>query len=170
MFLYEFSKMGETEAQFLIAVQAISTMVNFYLGEKINDFVEVVSEEDEEEDAVPVSNEKYKPASLEKMITLIASLTEKSRGPDNRLELTQADLNAIAGGGKAFPFIYQQTRDAINLNQTRNLIFALCQYNDHRADAIVHMIFTNIAKHSEVINNCIFNLLLIFVFSLASLF
>lgn len=31
--------MGEIEAQFLIAIQAISTMVNFYLGHKATDFV-----------------------------------------------------------------------------------------------------------------------------------
>lgn len=39
VFLYEFSKMGEVESQFLISVQAISKMVNFYLGHKSNDFV-----------------------------------------------------------------------------------------------------------------------------------
>ncbi|KAL0270091.1 UNVERIFIED_CONTAM: hypothetical protein PYX00_007611 [Menopon gallinae] len=149
VFLYEFSKMGEIEAQFLIAIQAISTMVNFYLGHKATDFVEVLSEEEEEEDAVPPPTDKYKPASLEKMITLIATLAEKSRGPDNRLELTEMDMNAVAGG-KWFPFIYQQTKDAINLNQTRNLIFALCQYNDRLAQMIVTMIFQTIARHTEI--------------------
>lgn len=111
--------------------------------------VEVLSEEEEEEDAVPPPTDKYKPASLEKMITLIATLAEKSRGPDNRLELTEMDMNAVAGG-KWFPFIYQQTKDAINLNQTRNLIFALCQYNDRLAQMIVTMIFQTIARHTEV--------------------
>lgn len=37
--LYEFSKMGEDESQFLISIHAISTMVNFYLGQKSVDYV-----------------------------------------------------------------------------------------------------------------------------------
>lgn len=109
----------------------------------------MLSEEEEEEDALPPPSEKYKPGSLEKMITLVATLVEKSRGPDKRLELTQMDMNAVAGG-KWFPFIYQQTKDAINLNQTRNLIFALCQYNERLAQMIVTMTFQTIARHTEV--------------------
>lgn len=38
-FLYEFSKMGEEESKFLLAVGAINTMVHFYLGHKAHDFV-----------------------------------------------------------------------------------------------------------------------------------
>jgi ubiquitin carboxyl-terminal hydrolase 34 len=38
-FLNEFSKMGEEESQFLISVNAISSMVNFYLGQKAQDCV-----------------------------------------------------------------------------------------------------------------------------------
>lgn len=38
-FLYEFSKMGEEEAKFLLAIGAINTMVHFYLGHKAHDFV-----------------------------------------------------------------------------------------------------------------------------------
>lgn len=38
-FLYEFSKMGDEEAKFLLAVGAINSMVHFYLGQKANDFV-----------------------------------------------------------------------------------------------------------------------------------
>jgi hypothetical protein len=60
--------------------------------------VEVVSEEEEEEDVIPLPTDKYKPASLEKMITLVASLVEKSRGPDHLLQLSTEDFNAIAGG------------------------------------------------------------------------
>ena len=37
--LNEFSKMGEEESQFLISVHAISSMVNFYLGQKAQDYV-----------------------------------------------------------------------------------------------------------------------------------
>nr|XP_012145219.1 PREDICTED: ubiquitin carboxyl-terminal hydrolase 34 isoform X2 [Megachile rotundata] len=96
-FLYEFSKMGEEETLFLIRVQAISTMVNFYLGHKTHEFVDAVSEEEEEEEIVAVPTEKLRPASLDKMITLIATLVERSRGPDHRLALSPADLSAVAG-------------------------------------------------------------------------
>ncbi|KAK2584981.1 hypothetical protein KPH14_008512 [Odynerus spinipes] len=148
-FLYEFSKMGEEETLFLIRVQAISTMVNFYLGHKTHEFVDAVSEEEEEEEIVAVPTEKLRPASLDKMITLIATLVERSRGPDHRLTLSPADVSAVAGG-KGFPFLYQQTRDVINLNQTRNLIQSLCRWNDRLAIHIVTMIFQAITKHTDV--------------------
>ncbi|KAG7202552.1 hypothetical protein KM043_009748 [Ampulex compressa] len=148
-FLYEFSKMGEEETLFLIRVQAISTMVNFYLGYKTHEFADAVSEEEEEEEIVAVPTEKLRPASLDKMITLIATLVERSRGPDHRLALSPADLSAVAGG-KGFPFLYQQTRDVINLNQTRNLIQSLCRWNDRLAIHIVTMIFQAITKHTDV--------------------
>lgn len=35
-FLYEFSKMGEEESKYLLAVGAIHTMVHFYLGKSTN--------------------------------------------------------------------------------------------------------------------------------------
>lgn len=60
--------------------------------------VEVVSEEEEEEEVVPLPTDKYKPASLDKMITLIAMLVEKSRGPDHNLRLSHVDYSAVAGG------------------------------------------------------------------------
>ncbi|XP_012254828.2 ubiquitin carboxyl-terminal hydrolase 34 [Athalia rosae] len=148
-FLYEFSKMGEEETLFLIQVQAISTMVNFYLGHKTHEFVDTVSEEEEEEEVVAVPTDKLRPASLDKMITLIAALVERSRGSDHRLTLSPADLNAVAGG-KGFPFLYQQIRDVINLNQTRNLIQSLCRWNDRLAVHIVTMIFQAITKHTDV--------------------
>lgn len=148
-FLYEFSKMGEEETVFLIRVQAISTMVNFYLGHKTHEFVDAVSEEEEEEEIVTVPTEKLRPASLDKMITLIATLVERSRGPDHRLALSPSDLSAVAGG-KGFPFLYQQTRDVINLNQTRNLIQSLCRWNDRLAIHVVTMIFQAIMKHTDV--------------------
>ncbi|KAL0117751.1 hypothetical protein PUN28_008863 [Cardiocondyla obscurior] len=148
-FLYEFSKMGDDEAVFLIRVQAITTMVNFYLGYKTHEFVDAVSEEEEEEEIVTVPSEKLRPASLDKMITLIAYLVERSRGQDHRLALSPSDLSAVAGG-KGFPFLYQQTRDVINLTQTRNLIHSLCRWNDRLAIHIVTMIFQAIMKHTDV--------------------
>nr|CAD7454071.1 unnamed protein product [Timema tahoe] len=148
-FLNEFSKMGEEESQFLISVHAISSMVNFYLGQKAQDYVEVVSEDEDEEDVIPLPTDKYKPASLDKMVTLVASLVERSRGPDHLLQLSTPDYNAVAGG-KAFPFLYQQIKDCINLHQTRNLIYALCRWNERLAVHIVGMIFQAITKHTEV--------------------
>lgn len=60
--------------------------------------MEVVSEEEEEEEVVPLPTDKYKPASLDKMITLVALLVEKSRGQDHNLRLTSTDYSVVAGG------------------------------------------------------------------------
>lgn len=59
--------------------------------------MEVVSEEEEDEEVVPLPTDKYKPQSLDKMITLVALLVEKSRGPDHSLRLSSVDYNVIAG-------------------------------------------------------------------------
>ncbi|GFW68785.1 ubiquitin carboxyl-terminal hydrolase 34 [Trichonephila clavipes] len=149
-FLLEFAKMGEEECQFLLSIEAISTIVNFYLGQKASDYVEILSDEEEDEDDEVVSavDDKYKPASLEKMISLIALLVEKSRD-EERLQLSHNDYNAVAGG-KGFPFLYQQIRDGINLRQTCNLIFSLCRWNDALAVMIINMVFTAITKQHEL--------------------
>jgi len=57
-----------------------------------------VSEEEEEDEIVALPTDKYKPTSLEKMVTLVATLVEKSRGEDQRLQISQIDLSAITGG------------------------------------------------------------------------
>lgn len=57
-----------------------------------------VSEGEEEDEMVAIPPEKYKPASLDKMITLIASLVEKSRDSSMQLQLSERDYNAVAGG------------------------------------------------------------------------
>ncbi|UYV82776.1 USP34, partial [Cordylochernes scorpioides] len=149
-FLLEFSKMGEEESQFMLSIETISTLVNFYLKQKSSDCVEVVSDEEEEEEdeVAPTVDDRSKPASLEKMITLIAVLVEKSRTADQRLHLSHQDFNLIAGG-KGFPFLQQQIRDSINLRQTGNLIFSVCRWNEHLAVHIINMIFLSIAKQSE---------------------
>ncbi|XP_062912032.1 ubiquitin carboxyl-terminal hydrolase 34 isoform X4 [Mobula hypostoma] len=154
-FLFEFAKMGEEESQFLLSLQAISTMVHFYMGTKgpENQFpqpqVEVLSEEEgeeeeEEEDILSLTEEKYRPAALEKMIALIALLVEQSRS-ERHLTLSQNDMAALTGG-KGFPFLFQHIRDGINIRQTCNLIFSLCRYNNRLAEHIVSMLFTSIAK------------------------
>lgn len=69
-----------------------------------------VSEGEDEEEIVTLSADKYKPASLDKMITLVASLVEKSRDAESRLRLSFKDYNAVAGG-KVFPVhILKQTK------------------------------------------------------------
>ncbi|XP_077867964.1 ubiquitin carboxyl-terminal hydrolase 34-like [Saccoglossus kowalevskii] len=147
--LYNFARMGKLESDFLLSIEAITIMANFYLGSKAPDYVEVVSdddpdEDDEEEDVVSLTEEKYRPASLEKMITLIAMLVESSR-VDRRLTLAQSDL-AVLTGGKSFPFLFQQIRDGINIRHTCNLIFSLCRHNQRLAEQIVRMIFLSIGK------------------------
>ena len=70
--------------------------------------MEIVSddEEDEEEEdvlsaaaaAASLPDDKYRAQSLEKMIALVAMLTEKSRGEDNQLSLSNKDFNVIVAG------------------------------------------------------------------------
>lgn len=55
-------------------------------------------DEDEEDDVVAVNEDKYRPQSLEKMISLVAMLVEKSRSEDNRIDLAEKDLAALIGG------------------------------------------------------------------------
>ncbi|GAB6022101.1 hypothetical protein CHUAL_006244 [Chamberlinius hualienensis] len=149
-FLLEFAKMGPRECQFLLSLEAISTIVNFYLGHKSIDYVDPVSDDEDEEadDVMSLSEDKYKPASLEKMITLIATLVEKSRGDDHQLHLSSNDLNAVAGG-KGYPFLYQQLRDNINVRQTCNLVFSLSRWNETLAVCIVSMVFHGISQNPE---------------------
>ncbi|XP_018120315.1 ubiquitin carboxyl-terminal hydrolase 34 isoform X2 [Xenopus laevis] len=161
-FLYEFVKMGEEESQFLLSLQAISTMVHFYMGTKGPENVEVLSEEEEgeeeeEEDILSLAEEKYRPAALEKMIALIAFLVEQSRS-ERHLTLSQNDMAALTGG-KGFPFLFQHIRDGINIRQTCNLIFSLCRYNNRLAEHIASMLFTSIAKLTPEAANPFFKLL-----------
>ncbi|KAL3205409.1 hypothetical protein MRX96_011301 [Rhipicephalus microplus] len=179
-FLLEFAKMGEEECQFLLSIEAITTIVSFYLGHKL-DYVEMVSEEEDEEEeeegGAPVS--KSRPASLDKMVSLVLLLVEKSRAEDHRLQLSQSDYNSLTGGkggplgwfwrssrirsvkGRAsfpgqvpgrrggFPFLYHQIRDNICLRQTCNLILSLCRWNESLAPHIVNMIFSAVTKQPE---------------------
>lgn len=41
-FLLEFAKMGSRECQFLLSIEAISTINNFYLGHKAGDYVIII--------------------------------------------------------------------------------------------------------------------------------
>ena len=56
-------------------------------------------DEEEEEDVIPLPpDDRYRPQSLEKMITLVAKLVEKSRGADKQIHLSEKDLASILGG------------------------------------------------------------------------
>lgn len=114
------------------------------------------------------------------MIALVATLVERSRGPDLRLQLSPRDYNAIAGGkvnrdkhynllsrcnnshdiecnnhlklniSQGFPFLYQQIKDNINPHQTRHLIHALCRWDERLANQIITMLFTSVTRHIEL--------------------
>ncbi|XP_075983253.1 ubiquitinyl hydrolase 1 puf [Anticarsia gemmatalis] len=145
--LYEFSKMGEEEGKFMLRINAISSMVNFYLGQNTTT-TESPAEEAGGSGNAESGGDKLRPGALDKMVALVAGLVERSRDAAGHLALGEPDARALLHA-KGFPFIYQQTRDCLNLQQTRSLIFALCRWNEPLAQKIVNMIFQAIAKHSE---------------------
>ncbi|KAG1678108.1 Ubiquitin carboxyl-terminal hydrolase 34 [Nymphon striatum] len=153
-FLYEFAKMGDEEGQFLLSIDAISIMINFYLGQKNTEFL-FLMRMTKKMKVISVAEDKYKPASLDKMISLIAMLVEKSRGNDDHLHLSENDLEYHCTWSKGwknkigFPFLFQQIKDNINIRQTCNLIVSLCKFDDAMSLQIVNMIFTAITKHNE---------------------
>ena len=183
-FLFDFAKLGEEEAQFLLTTRTITIFVDFYLKaikqspDSVN--VDVVSDDEDEEDddimtLTPISESK-KLASLEKMIGLIANLVEKSRGDDNRIHMARDDVVALAGYGhgdgsgcgtstsgvSSSPFIstgggsrtsliflFNITKDNINMCQTCNLIFSLTRNNHVLAEQVAAMVFHGV-KQPEV--------------------
>ncbi|KAG7298078.1 hypothetical protein JYU34_018848 [Plutella xylostella] len=145
--LFEFSKMGEEEGKFMLKINAISSMVNFYLGQTTPS-AESPTEEAGCSGTTETSGDKLRPGALDKMVALVGGLVERSRDPSGQLTLHETDAKALLHA-KGFPFIYQQTRDCLNLQQTRSLIFALCRWNEPLAQKIVNMIFQAIAKHAE---------------------
>lgn len=147
--LYEFSRMGEEEALFLLRINVIRSVADFYLGHKAQDCIDTNSDNEDNSSDEALTVDKNRPASLDKMIALVASLVERSRGPDLRLHLSARDYNAIAGG-KGFPFLYQQIKDNINPHQTRHLIHALCRCDERLAGQIIAMLFTAVTKHTEL--------------------
>jgi len=168
-FLYEFAKMGEDECKFLLKVNTISIVVQLYLNhyKGAGECIEILSEDDDDDEdessstsifkayklahGLPQINlaEKYpKPASLDKMITLVAYLVEKSRKSNNQLGLDANDLEAVLGS-KSFLFVQRQIRDNINLRQSFNLICNLCRYNENTANSIVNMLLHSINRQPE---------------------
>jgi ubiquitin carboxyl-terminal hydrolase 34 len=165
--LHEFSRMGEEETKFLLHINVIKSVADFYLGHKNQDCgrissfssefklsfsisqIDSTSDNDENSSDEALSVEKSRPVSLDKMIALVATLVERSRGTDHTLSLATRDYNAIAGG-KGFPFLYQQIKDNINPNKTRLLIHTLCRYDERLASSIIAMLFNAVTKHTEV--------------------
>ncbi|XP_001998517.3 ubiquitin carboxyl-terminal hydrolase puf [Drosophila mojavensis] len=147
--LCEFSRMGDEEAMFLLRIGVLKSLVDFYLGHKQSDSIDISSDNEDNSSDEALSVEKMRPASLDKMIALCASLVERSRGADFRLRLSPKDFNAIAGG-KGFPFLYQQIKDGINPHQTKHLIHALCRWDDRLATQIINMLFASVTKHTEL--------------------
>ncbi|XP_060650890.1 LOW QUALITY PROTEIN: ubiquitin carboxyl-terminal hydrolase puf-like [Drosophila nasuta] len=147
--LCEFSRMGDEEAMFLLRIGVLKNLVDFYLGHKQTDSIDISSDNEDNSSDEALSVEKMRPASLDKMIALCASLVERSRGTDFRLRLSPKDFNAIAGG-KGFPFLYQQIKDGINPHQTKHLIHALCRWDDRLATQIISMLFASVTKHTEL--------------------
>ncbi|KAL4703265.1 hypothetical protein ACJJTC_009240 [Scirpophaga incertulas] len=151
--LYEFSKMGEEEGKFMLRVNAISSMVSFYLGQNSATAESPTEEASGSGSAtVETAGDKLRPGALDKMVALVGGLVERSRDAAGQLTLQESDAKALLNA-KGFPFIYQQTRDSLNLQQTRSLIFALCRWNEPIAQKIVNVIFQAIAKHSDVTAN-----------------
>ena len=128
--------------------------MDFYLkvikhGSDVN--VDVLSDDDEDDEddiiALTPMSETNKMASLEKMIWLIATLVEKSRGDDNRIHLSDEDFNALVGtGNKSLVFLYNITKDNINTCQTCNLIFSLTRNNQELAEQIANMVFHGVKQ------------------------
>ena len=61
-----------------------------------------MSDDEEEEEVITMTEDAYKPLSLEKMIALISLLVEKSRGDDNQLQISEKDYNSLIGGKVSF--------------------------------------------------------------------
>ncbi|ALC45917.1 CG5794 [Drosophila busckii] len=147
--LCEFSRMGDEEAMFLLRIGVLKSLVDFYLGHKSSDSIDISSDNEDNSSDEALSVDKIRPASLDKMIALCASLVERSRGADFRLRLSPKDFNAIAGG-KGFPFLYQQIKDGINSHQTKHLIHALCRWDERLATQIISMLFGSVTRHTEL--------------------
>lgn len=148
--LYEFNKMGEEEGKFLLRVHAISNMVNFYLGQTAPPVESPTEEAGGSNGTAESAGDKLRPGALDKMVALIAGLIERSRDETGQLTLDDVDSKALLHT-KGFPFIYQQTRDCLNLQQTRTLVYALSRWNEPLAQKIVNMLFQAIVRHPE---NC----------------
>jgi len=151
-FIFQFVSLGQEECIFMLNVDAISSIVQFYMGLKASEVADMTNDEDDdldidEEDILSIfPEERYNPSALEKMISTVSVLLEESRD-EGRLQLSESDYHALAlSGEKDFPFIFQITKDGINLKQTAHIIFSLCQHNSEMAERILQMLINAIQK------------------------
>ncbi|XP_040568738.2 ubiquitin carboxyl-terminal hydrolase 34 [Lepeophtheirus salmonis] len=152
-FLYDFSKLGEEETNFLLSVNTITIYADFYLKAIKQNHdnmitIDVISDDEDDDDDIialtPIA-ESSKMASLDKMVCLIALLVEKSRGDDNLIHLSESDTNALTGG-KSLVFLFNITKDNINTCQTCNLIFSLTRNNPELAEQVAGMVFAGVKQ------------------------
>ncbi|KAK6998655.1 ubiquitin carboxyl-terminal hydrolase 34-like isoform X2, partial [Biomphalaria glabrata] len=150
-FLFEFAKLQDSNtdfpsASFLNSINTISMVVRFYMGSKSSqpDYVEILSDEEDEEEVLVMATDESRPTALSKMISLIAFLVETSRD-GHILQLSESDMNFLIRG-RGHPFLMYQIRDNINIEHTCNLIVSLCMFNEPLAVSIVTAIFNNIKK------------------------
>jgi hypothetical protein len=89
-----------------------------------------VSDEEEKDidDVVNLTEDKYSAQSLDKMITLVAVLVEKSRA-DKHLRLSDKDIQAITGGGKVIGGEFIQVASCTILLQLMLARFLLVNYD-----------------------------------------
>ena len=110
-FLYDFAKLGDEEARFFLSINTITSFVEFYLKairqSPEGGHIDLVSDEDDEDDddivALTPMTESNRLASLEKMVWLLVILVEKSRGEDNRINLSNSDLIVLTGKANMIP-------------------------------------------------------------------
>ncbi|XP_012941309.1 ubiquitin carboxyl-terminal hydrolase 34 [Aplysia californica] len=150
-FLFEFAKLQDSTANFptaafLNSINTISMLVRFYMGGQA-DYVEILSDEDEEE-VLSMSPDEVRPVALSKLISLVAYLVETSRD-GHVLQLSDSDMNYLIRG-RGHPFLMYQVRDNINIEHTCNLIVSLCMFNEPLAVSIVTTIFNNIKKLGDL--------------------
>ena len=81
--------------------------------------MEILSDDEEEEEVITMTEDAYKPLSLEKMIALISLLVEKSRGDDNQLQISEKDYNSLIGGKVIF--LKLRVNDCSDLTASREV-------------------------------------------------
>lgn len=151
-FLYQFLSLGHEECGFLLKMDGISRLVQFYNTLKSADTNETTCDDEDEccdldDDEIITmlsTDEKFYPTALDKMIGSIALLLEEARD-GTELHLSENDMKCFTPE-KEFSFIYQITADVINLRQTAKIIFHLSCYNEQLASQIVQMLLKSVQK------------------------
>ncbi|CAB4065741.1 USP34 [Lepeophtheirus salmonis] len=152
-FLYDFSKLGEEETNFLLSVNTITIYADFYLKAIKQNHdnmitIDVISDDEDDDDDIialtPIA-ESSKMASLDKWCVSLPCWLKKSRGDDNLIHLSESDTNALTGG-KSLVFLFNITKDNINTCQTCNLIFSLTRNNPELAEQVAGMVFAGVKQ------------------------